>query len=70
MSATAHNMKKGKLWVRNGLSGLTAEKDGVEIDIEEDLLMNLMADEMRNRLIGRLEQMDTDDIFKYFGIAR
>lgn len=70
MGAKARDMRDGaKAWVRDGLSGLTVEKNGVEIVIDDDLLRNLMAHTMRDKLISNLEQMTTDEVFEYFGIG-
>ena len=56
--------------VRNDeLFDLSVEKDGITIDINNELLRDLMANTMRNRLIARLEQMTTEEIFVYFGIG-
>lgn len=68
MGSKAIKMADGIAWVRRGLPGLSVEKQGVTIEIDDELLRHLMAETMRNRLISRLEQMTTNEIFTYFKI--
>lgn len=71
MGASSRCMRDGSIaWVRaDSLYGLSIEKDGVSIELDDDVMRDLMACTMRDKLISRLEQMTTDEIFEYFGIS-
>jgi|WetSurMetagenome_2_1015567.scaffolds.fasta_scaffold1377807_1 hypothetical protein len=72
MSSDVYSLHDSKLWLDNNVAdfpGFTIEKDGHNIaTVSSRIIKEIMADAMRNKLISKLEQMDTDQILKYFGL--
>ena len=62
-------LTKAHLWTSGGISGLSIEHLGWTYWIPENILWDLFASEFKRRQIGKLEQMDAEDVRALVGVS-
>jgi len=50
------------------LGGFKVERDGIEIEVTEELMREWLAEELRSNKIGKIEIMTDQEIFEESGI--
>ena len=68
MGATGYKMDGGTLWSRGGLRGLSVEKDGVKMEIDDDLINDFFIETLRDMVISKVESMEAEELLRYLGL--